>query len=191
MRLIRTLTIILLNSVVFAAISPDLINAVSAASNASLLWGPYRPNLYFGIRPRLPKSLLTGLLWTNVDDYRSFQGIAHHSAYIGIRHSCEIGDDMASYGWTEYDGRNGGKQIISDRVMKLDLETQFIKVPGQNGTSFLDVLMEGGNWGVRIKGRTKTPEILTNIFFYAGLEGFGDLHLTNEFSDDVLSCLGS
>src|SRR5271169_3715145 len=114
-------------------VSPALLNAVSAASNASLLWGPYRPNLYFGIRPRLPKSLLTGLLWTNVDDYRSFQGIPHHSAYIGIRHSCEIGDDMASYGWTEYDGRNGGKQIISDRGMKIDIETEFIKIPAQNG----------------------------------------------------------
>ena len=56
-------------------VSPALLNAVSAASNASLLWGPYRPNLYFGVRPRLPKSLLTGLLWSNVDDYRAFQGI--------------------------------------------------------------------------------------------------------------------
>lgn len=41
-------------------------------SNESLLWGPYRPNLYFGVRPRIPKSLLTGLLWAKVD---SFQGV--------------------------------------------------------------------------------------------------------------------
>ena len=38
-------------------------------SNESLLWGPYRPNLYFGIRPRIPKSLMTGLLWSRVDDF--------------------------------------------------------------------------------------------------------------------------
>lgn len=38
----------------------------------TLLWGPYRPNLYFGVRPRIPKSLMTGLLWAKVD---SFQGV--------------------------------------------------------------------------------------------------------------------
>jgi mannosyl-oligosaccharide glucosidase len=35
----------------------------AAANNASLLWGPYRPNLYLGIRPRVPESLLMGLMW--------------------------------------------------------------------------------------------------------------------------------
>ena len=39
-----------------------------SATNASLLWGPFRPNLYMGIRPRLPGSLLMGLMWSNVDD---------------------------------------------------------------------------------------------------------------------------
>ena len=42
-------------------------------SNDSLLWGPYRPNLYFGIRPRLPKSLLTGLMWAKVDSFDAVQ----------------------------------------------------------------------------------------------------------------------
>ena len=42
-------------------------------SNDSLLWGPYRPNLYFGVKPRIPKSLLTGLLWAKVDDYQTVQ----------------------------------------------------------------------------------------------------------------------
>ena len=42
-------------------------------SNESLLWGPYRPNLYFGVKPRLPKSLSTGLLWAKVDDFRGAQ----------------------------------------------------------------------------------------------------------------------
>jgi hypothetical protein len=35
--------------------------------NASLLWGPYRPNLYLGIRPRVPESLLMGLMWGKLD----------------------------------------------------------------------------------------------------------------------------
>lgn len=42
-------------------------------SNDSLLWGPYRPNLYFGVRPRIPKSLLAGLLWAKVDTFQSAQ----------------------------------------------------------------------------------------------------------------------
>ena len=49
-----------------------LLNEIAQASNRSLLWGPYRPNLYFGVKPRIPKSFSSGLLWGNVDDYRSF-----------------------------------------------------------------------------------------------------------------------
>lgn len=39
----------------------------------SLLWGPYRPNLYFGVRPRIPKSLLAGLMWAKVDQVATVQ----------------------------------------------------------------------------------------------------------------------
>ena len=42
-------------------------------SNETLLWGPYRPNLYFGVRPRIPKSLTTGLLWAKVDNFQEGQ----------------------------------------------------------------------------------------------------------------------
>ncbi|CAG8689536.1 1504_t:CDS:1, partial [Gigaspora rosea] len=50
-------------------------NRISAnrASNESLLWGTYRPNLYFGTRPRLPESLMSGLMWFGVNDLESFQ----------------------------------------------------------------------------------------------------------------------
>src|SRR5271154_2365245 len=110
--------------------------------------------------------------------------------WVGLRHSCEIGDDMALYGWTEYDGRLGGKQIIKDRGMKLDLETEFIKVPAQNGNPFEGgELIVGGNWGVRIKGRPHSQESVTNIFFYAGLEGFGELQLSTPFDVEVRSRL--
>jgi hypothetical protein len=59
------------------AIQLPLVDAqvadIEKATNASLLWGPYRPNLYFGVRPRIPKSLMGGLLWTRVEDYSSVQ----------------------------------------------------------------------------------------------------------------------
>lgn len=51
----------------------DLLNEIARASNWSLLWGPYRPNLYFGVKPRIPKSFSSGLLWGNVDDFKTFQ----------------------------------------------------------------------------------------------------------------------
>ena len=40
----------------------------------SLLWGTYRPQLYHGIRARIPKSLMTGLMWHGLNDYPSHRG---------------------------------------------------------------------------------------------------------------------
>ena len=50
-----------------------LYNEVVRAQNQSLLWGSYRPNVYFGVRPRLPKSLVSGLMWAKVEDYQNVQ----------------------------------------------------------------------------------------------------------------------
>lgn len=44
----------------------------SSNDTQAYLWGPYRPNLYFGLRPRLPQSLMTGLVWFGTQDYQSF-----------------------------------------------------------------------------------------------------------------------
>ena len=50
-----------------------LYNEVAKTANQSLLWGPYRPNLYFGVRPRLHKSFMGGLMWANVDNLEDVQ----------------------------------------------------------------------------------------------------------------------
>ena len=50
-----------------------LAREAGRASNESLLWGPYKSNLYFGVRPRIPKSLTAGLIWGKVDDYAGAQ----------------------------------------------------------------------------------------------------------------------
>jgi len=50
-------------------------------NESSLVWGPYRPNLYFGVRPRIPKTLLIGLMWANMD--------AHDSIPRSMRYSPE------------------------------------------------------------------------------------------------------
>lgn len=62
---------------IFATEDPQdvsiLIREAGRASNQSLLWGPYKSNLYFGVRPRIPKSLSAGLIWAKVDDYANAQ----------------------------------------------------------------------------------------------------------------------
>ncbi|KAJ9617992.1 Processing alpha glucosidase I [Knufia peltigerae] len=134
---------------------------VTATTNDTLLWGPFRPNLYFGVRPRLPNSLLTGLLWANTEDFTTSQ--------TNFRHTCEQNEGMAGYGWEEYDAQNGGRQTIHDTGNKLDLTIDFVKVPGgQNG----------GSWAARIKGTPREdahPNLVTAFIFYAGMEGLGEL----------------
>jgi mannosyl-oligosaccharide glucosidase len=61
-----------------------LHSEVGRQNNQSLLWGPYRPNLYFGVRPRIPKSLMTGLMWGKIETYNDFQNSWFPSAATGI-----------------------------------------------------------------------------------------------------------
>ncbi|KAH9842283.1 glycoside hydrolase family 63 protein [Teratosphaeria destructans] len=136
----------------------------SKQSNDSLLWGPYRPNLYFGVRPRLPKSLTTGLLWGRVENFETIQ----HN----IRYTCEQHEGMAGYGWDAYDPRTGGVQTVHDRGNGIDIETSFVK-------------MDGGAWGARIKGTPREdaePQLgseggidtmKTAVWFTVGVEGLG------------------
>lgn len=141
----------------------------STSINGSLLWGPYRPNLYFGVRPRLPNSLLSGLLWAKVDSFSTAQ--------TNFRHTCEQHEGMAGYGWEEYDIRNGGRQVIHDAGNNLDLTIDFVKVPGGS---------HGGSWAARVSGtpREDAPErLVTTMMFYAGMEGLGELAVMNEHDD--------
>lgn len=98
-----------------------------------------------------------------------------------FRHTCEQ-NEMAGYGWDEYDVRYGGRQTIHDAGNAVDITTEFVKFPGGQ---------HGGSWGVRIKGtpRDNAPQQLyTTIVFYAGMEGFGSLSLKNR--EDELGIVG-
>lgn len=77
-------------------------------SNA-LLWGTYRPQVYFGVRARLPRSPLLGLMWLN-------------PRTGSVRHACEQGDGL-SYGWERHDGRRFGRQEIEDEEAGLEITT--------------------------------------------------------------------
>lgn len=60
---------------------PSQIFSLPQNATEELLWGTYRPGLYFGVRPRLPQSLLTGLIWFGTQDYQSFGSTPHVVAY--------------------------------------------------------------------------------------------------------------
>ncbi|KAA8895843.1 glycoside hydrolase [Sphaerosporella brunnea] len=184
-RILHTLLVTLLVATTATAAEQSsesiLLGEIARASNQSLLWGPYRPNLYFGIKPRVPDSFFAGLMWSHVNDFKSFQNT--------FRHQCEQGDNMAGYGWEEYDVRTGGRQVVHDTGNHIDLTTEFVKVEGgQNG----------GNWGVRIKGELRDDDKVrtapakkdtkTTLIFYVGNQGKGSIQLANE--PDVKGLVG-
>ncbi|SCZ88804.1 BZ3500_MvSof-1268-A1-R1_Chr2-1g04647 [Microbotryum saponariae] len=127
----------------------------------SLLWGTYRPGLYFGVRPRIPASLMHGIMWFGLQDYASSQN---------ARHRCSQDDGMV-YTYTEHDARTAAKQFIKDYMNNVELTTEFLKVPAGD---------KGGNWAVRISGKPlddlKPSRIsLLNYFGNDASLGFLDL----------------
>ncbi|KAL1717272.1 glycoside hydrolase family 63 protein [Schizophyllum commune] len=147
-----------------------LARAVQPSVNDTLLWGAYRPNLYFGLRPRIPQSLMTGLIWFGTQDYQSVSR---------SRHGCDQGDGLAGYTWTEYDPREGGVQVINDTPNNVRITTEFIKVAGGNN---------GGSWAARIKGEPLDPNIPSRIstIFYMGLEGLGGIDMVTDEDENGL-----
>lgn len=135
----------------------SLHSSVTASESIdnSLLWGPYRPNLYFGMRARVPKSLSFGLMWTSVVD--------NQLDLKKLRHACEPSDRMAKYGWSMYDVRTGGIQNIFDPGNNLNLTTQLVKMQDDSGK---------GSWGVRVQGRFRDASIPRNasVIWYITVE---------------------
>ncbi|KAF2861225.1 glycoside hydrolase family 63 protein [Piedraia hortae CBS 480.64] len=141
----------------------------NGASNDTLLWGPYRPNLYFGLRPRIPKSISTSLMWARVED---FMTIPHN-----VRYTCEQHEGMAGYGWDVYDPRSGGIQTIHDRGNGIDLATSFVK-------------LENGGWAAKIKGTPRNGEseqIRTSVWFTVANEGPGSLEVQAGEEEDGIT----
>lgn len=71
---------------------------------------------------------------------------------------------MAGYGWSAYDVRKGGMQIINDTGNKLDLITQFAKLSDDE---------RSGQWGLRVKGVPRAnarDNQKIDVIFYLGSE---------------------
>ncbi|KAG0165528.1 Processing alpha glucosidase I [Apophysomyces sp. BC1034] len=147
-----------------------LVASANQATNTSLFWGTYRPNLYFGTRPRLPTSVMTGLMWFDGDDFQGFQR---------IRHACDQNDGINGYGYHKHDGRRLAIQKIRDDPSNVAITTEFVKVPGGNN---------GGDWGVRVRGTLLDDSVspTTSVMFYIGLEGEGSMDITSKTSSKGL-----
>ena len=82
----------------------------------------------------------------------------------GLRHTCEQDEGMAGYGWTTYDVRSGGAQVLNDTGNMIDLITQFIKVSDNE---------DSGNWSLRVRGIPRAnagSHQETTVVFYIGVE---------------------
>ncbi|KDQ59490.1 glycoside hydrolase family 63 protein [Jaapia argillacea MUCL 33604] len=147
-----------------------VLSLPSNNSDPSLLWGAYRPNLYFGLRPRLPQSLMTGLIWFNTIDYMSIRS---------ARHACDQGDGIEGYSWTEFDPRKGGVQVLKDTPNNVKITTEFLKVPGGSN---------GGSWAARIRGEPINPAMpsRTSFIWYHGLEGLGGIDMETDEDENGL-----
>ena len=135
--------------------SPVSFDGGTLPSNDSLLWGPYRPNLYFGIRPQIPETVSMGLMWSNADSPTRLRK--------NLRHTCEQNEGMDGYGWTWYDPRTGGSQTIHDVGNKVDITTDFVKAAESDQWT----------WALTIEGKLhqaaqKTQK--TTLIFYLGVE---------------------
>ncbi|KAJ2719794.1 Processing alpha glucosidase I [Coemansia sp. Benny D115] len=134
-------------------------DSAQASLDSELLWGTYRPNLYFGTRPRLANSLLSGVMWFGLDSPQNWNA---------IRHSCELGDNLSEYGYTRHNGRDFGEQTMRDEDHGVEMTSEFVKVPGS----------EGGSWAVRFKGRTlESNKQGVSLMYYFGLEGNGSMSM--------------
>jgi mannosyl-oligosaccharide glucosidase len=89
MQFLNSLSAVLLTAFVSVAAADNtaiLYKEIARNSNQSLLWGPYRPNLYFGVRPRIPKSLMGGLMWSKVENFQDVQNSKWSSSFWLLGH---------------------------------------------------------------------------------------------------------
>eukprot|EP01121_Diplochlamys_sp_Union-15-3_P015166 TRINITY_DN4956_c0_g1_i1.p1 TRINITY_DN4956_c0_g1~~TRINITY_DN4956_c0_g1_i1.p1 ORF type:complete len:828 (+),score=129.84 TRINITY_DN4956_c0_g1_i1:98-2581(+) len=128
------------------------LDIFSDSHNSELLWGTYRPNLYFGMRSRAPTdSIMMGMMW-----YEPGTNPYH----IQLRHIAKSEDDV-NFRWLHHNGRDYGHQIINDTKLGIELNITMFKKSGNFG----------GDWSVQVKAhswRTKTPKL--SVLFYFGIE---------------------
>ncbi|KAI1887518.1 hypothetical protein AGOR_G00191140 [Albula goreensis] len=148
-------------------------NSTSPAVSPERFWGSYRPQVYFGMKTRSPRSVVTGLMWL-----RQFS-----EADVSLRHTCEQGDRLQGYGWLMHDGLSFGVQEIRDG--DFILTTEFVKRKGGE---------HGGDWTWRItaKQHSSAPQPpVISLLFYAAADTQGSLQAHVEDRNRLGSITGS
>ncbi len=174
-------------------LTPEEYRSLRAAEsthlNASLLWGTYRPQNYFGFRPRLPQSVFLGLAWADVTGYDTVLGnnpetAERYGRTNGLRHQCDDRDGVL-YKWTRHDGRAFGEQYVRDLKANVEFRTSFVKflpdgteeeVSSSGNSTQTDArgqeIVPGGSWAIRVSGKAIDPNrpALLSFFTYFGTE---------------------
>ena len=126
-----------------------------AHNNVSSLWGTYRPQLLFGMRPHVPETLVTGLVYFSPESLQ--RGIP-------VRHSASENQGMDAIKWVYHDGRNFGIQHLVDRENNYMIETSFVKTGHTEG--------QPGHWAARVRGTVLDPSKPAHLltYYYVGSE---------------------
>lgn len=154
--------------------APHVLDANSTTAEVSpeRFWGSYRPQVYFGMKTRSRRSVVTGLMWM-----RQFSEMD-----VQLRHTCEQGDRLPGYGWLMHDGINFGVQEIHDS--DFTLTTEFVKRMGGD---------HGGDWTWRItaKQHSTAPRApVISLMFYAAADTQGSLEAQVEERNRLSSITG-
>lgn len=154
--------------------SPPVLDANSSSAKVSpeRFWGSYRPQVYFGMKTRSPRSIVTGMMWM-----RQFSDMD-----VNLRHTCEQGDRLQSYGWLMHDGITFGVQEIRDN--DFTLTTEFVKRMGGD---------HGGDWTWRItaKQHSSAPQApVISLMIYAAADTQGSLEAHVEERNRLASITG-
>ncbi|KAM3831496.1 mannosyl-oligosaccharide glucosidase [Vipera latastei] len=141
------------------------------AAAPARFWGSYRPQVYFGLKTRSPRSPVAGLMW-----------LSQLEGDVRLRHTCEQSDGLPRYGWLLHDGTHFGVQEIRD--LGFSLQTEFVKRPGGQ---------HGGDWSWRVTvrpGRAGPKPHFISLLFYMATDGQGTLQPVIEEKSRLASLRG-
>lgn len=155
--------------------APPILDANSSSAKVApqRFWGSYRPQVYFGMKTRSPRSIVTGMMWM-----RQFSDLD-----MNLRHTCEQGDHLQGYGWLMHDGITFGVQEIRDN--DFTLTTEFVKrMGGDNGGDW--------TWRVTAKQHSSAPHApVLSLMFYTAADTQGSLQAHVEERNRLASITGS
>lgn len=166
---------------------PTLSSLPQFSSNhtSSLLWGTYRPGSYFGLRTRLPHSLIAGLMWADLDP-------SSPQHWNQLRHEAlQSNEGMSTYGWSRHDGRGFGEQNIIDKRLNITTIWSKSREYHSDWGALIDMRRTRGGGG-RGDGDDASPPPNDNskamMFFYFANEDISDIDLTS--TKDLISLKG-